>query len=55
MNQILRDARPAYKYLTLQLALIGRSVKSDLPGYDDESTWRPMVIRNLAWLETGNS
>ena len=49
--EILKTARPSLKHLAWHLSLIGHTVGNDLPGYDDESTWKPIEERNLKWLE----
>ena len=50
---VLSKARPPFKWLAWQMSLIGETVRSDLPGYDDEKTWEPLVESNERWLETG--
>ena len=52
-EKILREARSSFKWLAWQMSLIGETVRNDLPGYDDESSWKPLVDSNEKWLETG--
>lgn len=37
------------------MSLIGETVRGDLPGYDDEASWKPIVEGNQKWLETGQA
>jgi hypothetical protein len=35
------------------MSLIGETVRNDLPGYDDEVSWKPIIESNAKWLKTG--
>lgn len=52
-QEVLQNARTSFKWLAWQMSLIGETVRSDLPGYDDEATWKPLKESNERWLETG--
>ena len=49
----MMNAKPPFKFLAWQMSLIGETVRNDLPGYDDEATWKPLVESNERWLATG--
>lgn len=49
----MKNARPSVTFLAWQLSLIGETVRNDLPGYDEEASWKPIVERNERWLEIG--
>ena len=53
-KEILEKARPSFKYLAWMMSLVGETVRNDLAGYDDEASWKPIVERNMKWLESGN-
>lgn len=48
---VLENARPSFKWLAWQMSLIGETVGNDLPGYDKESSWKPLKESNERWLE----
>ena len=50
-QKVLKEARSSFKWLAWQMSLIGETVRSDLPGYDDEKSWKPIVEGNQKWLE----
>ena len=52
--KVIERARPSFKYLAWQMSLIGETVRGDIPGYDDERTWKALVERHRVWLETGS-
>lgn len=52
-QKILSKARPSFKWLSWQMSLIGETVRNDLPGYDDEGSWKHIPKTNEKWLETG--
>jgi hypothetical protein len=52
-EEIMKNARPSVTFLAWQLSLIGETVRNDLPGYDEEASWKPIVERNERWLEIG--
>ena len=52
--EMLKNARPSFRYLAWQMSSIGKTIGSDLPGYDFEESWKPIEEANVKWLETGN-
>jgi hypothetical protein len=51
--EVLKEARSSFKWLAWQMSLIGETVRNDLPGYDDEVSWKPIIESNAKWLKTG--
>ena len=51
--EVIEKARPSCKYFTWHLFLNGRDTPADIPGYDNEKTWKPIANRNQLWLDTG--
>ncbi|KAF2165752.1 hypothetical protein M409DRAFT_24040 [Zasmidium cellare ATCC 36951] len=46
--------RECVRVLGWTLGLGGVEVRGDVPGYDDEGTWRPVVEAGRRWLEGGS-
>lgn len=45
--------RESMRVMSWMMGLSGIKLRSDLPGYDDEGTWKPVVEKGREWLEKG--
>jgi hypothetical protein len=52
-QRVLEKARESYKFLAWQLERNGKPVSDNMPGYDDESSWKPIMEGNKRWLGSG--